>query len=651
MSKRNRQRVRDRERRSGVAAPARESEGRRSAARGRGAKRSSWSSADIAGGFALLLALGASGLLVLEHLGGLQLPGCGADSPCGRATASVWGRVPGTTWPTASVGLAYFAALAAAWGVGGGRMVQPIRWLVRLGGVASIGLTVVMFAGGYLCPYCLAVHVGNMAFCILAETRPPGEARAPRQAAAVAGTFVAATLSLAAVEWGAKAYARAQAERELAESTARLVQTASRPAGVPGGDSQATTGGQAATAPSRERVAGGLTGHWRLGPEVAPIRVVAFFSYPCKQCKALEQQIMQLHRERGDMSVSVKHFPMGKDCNKYVVTDMHPNACWAARAAEAAGLLRGQDGFWQMHEWLFANEGSFDGPKLRAALQQFGYDVAEFQRAMQGDETLARVREDIDDGVALGLWFTPMIFINGVELRGWNAPNAVRRAVEALAATSPPALPPTADHPPLALEKLIEDWRQEPQREVAVSPEEHVLGPADAAVQVVVFGDYRQDASAELYGILRETVQRRGDVRLVYRQFPFNERCNSAVKRTMHEDACDAARAAEGAGLVAGADGFWRMHDWLMANREPFDDRRLSDAAKELGYDPAGLAAAAKSPEALTAIDRQCREAAQLGVNTVPTVFVNGRRVSRWKHVQTVVVDEIIEAAARERRP
>lgn len=631
--------------------PARESEGRRSAARGRGAKRSSWSSADIAGGFALLLALGASGLLVLEHLGGLQLPGCGADSPCGRATASVWGRVPGTTWPTASVGLAYFAALAAAWGVGGGRMAQPIRWLARLGGVASIGLMAVMFAGGYMCPYCVAVHVGNMAFCILAETRLPGEARAPRQAAVVAGTFVAATLSLAAVEWGAKAYARAQAERELAESTARLVQTASRPAGVPGGDSQATTGGQAATAPSRERFAGGLTGRWRLGPEVAPIRVVAFFSYPCKQCKALEQQIMQLHRERGDMSVSVKHFPMGKDCNKYVVTDMHPNACWAARAAEAAGLLRGQDGFWQMHEWLFANEGSFDGSKLRAALQQFGYDAAEFQRAMQGDETLARVREDIDDGVALGLWFTPMIFINGVELRGWNAPNAVRRAVEALAATNPPALPPAADHPPLALEKLIEDWRQEPQREIAVLPEEHVLGLADAAVQVVVFGDYRQDASAELYGILRNAVQRRGDVRLVYRQFPFNERCNSAVKRTMYEDACDAARAAEGAVLVAGADGFWRMHDWLMANREPFDDRRLSDAAKELGFDPAALAAAAKSPEALTAIDRQCREAAQLGVNTVPTVFVNGRRVSRWKHVQTVVVDEIIEAAAGERRP
>jgi protein-disulfide isomerase/uncharacterized membrane protein len=590
-------------------------------------------------------------LLVLEHLGGLQLPGCGAESPCGRATASVWGRVPGTQWSTASVGLAYFAALAAAWIANMRRIAGPLRWLVRVGGAASVGFTVVMIAGGYLCPYCIAVHLGNLAFCVVTEAWSRGEGRAARQAATGAGTFVAATLLLAAVEWGAKQYAHARAESDLAESTARLVQTASRPTDNAAQGARLDASEGAASAPVNQRAASGLAGRWRLGPEVAPIRVVAFFSYPCKQCKALEQQIMQLYRERGDMSVSVKHFPMGKDCNKYIVTDVHPNACWAARAAEAAGLLRGPDAFWQMHEWLFANEGSFDGPKLRSTLQQFGYDVAEFQRVMQGEETLARVREDIDDGVALGLWFTPMIFINGVELRGWNAPNAVRRAVEALAATNPPPLPPTADHPPLALEKLIEDWRQEPLREIQIGAKEHVLGPAQATVQVVVFGDYRQDASSELYGILRDAAQRRGDVRVAYRQFPFNERCNSAVKRTMYEDACDAALAAEAAGLLADADGFWRMHDWLMASREPFDDRRLSDAAKELGFDPAALAAAAKSPEAQAEIERQCREAAQLGVNTVPTVFVNGRRVSRWKHVQTVIVDEIIEAARRERRP
>jgi uncharacterized membrane protein len=71
---------------------------------------------------ALAVALVASGMLVLEHFGAMELPGCGRGSPCARAAASVYGTVPGLGLPTSFVGFAYFAAALAAWILAAGRM-------------------------------------------------------------------------------------------------------------------------------------------------------------------------------------------------------------------------------------------------------------------------------------------------------------------------------------------------------------------------------------------------------------------------------------------------------------------------------------------------------------------------------------------------
>ena len=90
------------------------------------------------------------------------------------------------------------------------------------------------------------------------------------------------------------------------------------------------------------------------------------------------------------------------------------------------------DAFWQLHYWLFDRRGSFTKTELVGGLRELGYaehQIEEFQRIMQSERTLKLVSADVDEAVLLGLHFTPMIFINGVELKGWNVANAVTGAV------------------------------------------------------------------------------------------------------------------------------------------------------------------------------------------------------------------------------
>ncbi len=590
-------------------------------------------------GVAMLGAMLASAALSLQRLVGLALPGCGADSPCGQAAASAWGSVPALGWPISHVGVAYFGALFAAWAAARGAPPTRLRWPLRAGVALSLMYTIVMFTNGYVCGYCLTVHAANLVGWLAAERAARSAPVATRQSA---GTLLAAFAGLTGMllvsEFATRHRTAHQAELALAESTRRLAASSAPTAEAEAVSVSGAT--DAASAPA------GLIGRWTRGPEIAPVRIVAFFSYQCEQCRAIDAQIDAVLRDRSDVAVTVKHFPMGKDCNPTLVSDPQPNACWAARASEAAGILGGSEAFWRMHDWLFARQGAFDGPALRTGIESLGFSAAEFQRVMQSDETLTRVRADIDDGLAVGLWQTPMIFVNGEELRGWNAPNAIRRAVDAALASNPQPQSFRDDRPPLAIEKLVQDWREEPLRTIEIDPSDRTLGPAAAPVTVVMYGDYRQPASAELFALLKKAAGDRADTRVIYRQFPFNQACNPGVARTLYEDACLAAGAAVAAGLEAGPDGFWKMHAWLMTHRDGVDDTALAAAAEACGLEAGRLRDAARSDAVLASIRQQAQSGARLGVSSIPTVYVNGRRVPRWKHRDLPVVLHVIEQAA-----
>ncbi len=618
---------------------------------------------------ALVIATVASLMLVLEHFGAMDLPGCGRGSACAQAAASVYGTVPGIGVPTSFVGLAYFVAALVGWVAGKGVMSNMARWVARLSALVSLSLVVVVFVEKMPCVYCLAVHAANLIFVGLEEVRTPGSGlgRARVQVGAALATFVVGMSVLGMGDMRARERAKEKAERELAASTAKMIDATIHEAPVETKPTPVetkplpdkvpvvadTTPGKVLVEPDVPKTApatdlqpptppvpkppvttqaqAGFSGRHRFGPEKAAVRIVMFTDYQCPDCFKIEGELKQLMETTPNLSVIIKNFPMCSDCN-VKAPNLDGNACWAARAAITAGMIRGDDGFWQMHEWLFSQHGSFTDQSLPQALANMGYDPSMFTTLMQTEQPLQEIKKDVDEGYGLGIFYTPMIFINGVELKGWNAPQALTRAVQAVIAANPKLAAPSEDHPPTALEKYMADWRERPVQAIPESITKRALGKANAPVTVVVFGDYQEEGTREVDGLLRlfATGPDYG-MKYVFANFPVDQSCNPYVDGTKFAGGCRCSLAAEGADIMAGSDAFWKVHNWIMASKGVFTDKALEAEAQFDGLDPALLKEAMANPAAKAKVVADAAAGKSLGIQSIPMVFINGRYVPRWK--------------------
>jgi protein-disulfide isomerase len=655
----------------------------------------------------LAVCIVASIALSLNHLAGVGLPGCGEGSPCGELAASRWGalRIGGFAWPTAFFGAAYFLSLLFVWISQRGRLQSGIRNIVRLGALGSLGFLALMVAKRSVCGYCVATHLGNFAFLILNEIRPVVSGSAARTLRRAAYAFLGVSFVLLGADWIVRARAGEKAERDLAASTKELIERTrgtsadeanadrsakssspattsdgktspegTTPAGQqtgPAGGSEAGRQEKPEAKPATERpsapesapankptLSSVFTGRYRIGPETAAIRIVMYTDYQCRDCYNIEQQLARIYETRRDVSISIKQFPFDSSCNPFISKTMHPNACAAAYAAEAAGRLWGADAFWKMHRWLFSQRGVFtSSQQIETAVRTLGYDPAGFTQVMMSPEVRAAIRSDAEEGKNLGLFFTPMIFINGVELRGWSAPDALTRAVEGLAATNPRPAPPTVDHPPLALEKYIEDWREQPRITLPPDPVARVKGASSPRVDIVIWGDYQEQGTVWADSIVKVFSAGRSDVRYTYRHFPVNSDCNPKSPDRRHLNACRMALAAEAAAALGGSDAYWKMHVWLMEHRTDFSEEALRGAFRAIGLDEAAAAAAMGKPETMANVTEDIDASTRLpvlrygmppGLFSIPTIFVNQRYVPRWDLDGHAVLMDVLEAAARE---
>lgn len=608
----------------------------------------------------LLVATAASAAMTVKHFGG-RVPGCGDLADCDALEASAWGTVPLIGWPVAFLGLAWFAGLSASWIALRGRPGAAFRCFALLGALGSLVFVGVMAGMGRFCPYCALTHAANLSFVILVEfvvrrrAEPAGTSRtaldrtASRRAlVAGAATFFLVSAGLLAGEQRRQAARAAAADRERSAFVEKAV-----------------AGATTTQDPVDRWGASGFTGRWRRGSEAAPIRIVIYTDYQCPDCRSIESEIERVLVAHPEASISVKHFPMNAECNRHVTRTLHSNACWAARAAEAAGILGGDDAFFAMHRWLFEVGGRFETPaELGAGIRRAGLDPSALTAVMEGPETLRRVQADIDEAKELGLYFTPMIFINGVELKWTFDPaSSVTRTVEELAARNLPAKTAAADRPPLAAQKHVEDWQQQPISVLPADVPEWILSAGSdsnvpAAIEIVMFGDYQEEFTAETDTDIRRAMAGMpagARARYTFRHYPVNRDCNPALPERLSPSAvnglaCRAARAAEAAGRLGGDGAYRRMHEWLLANRSTFGDDAAVAQAVTLGLDAAEFHAAMDALQSLRAIATDCEAARTLGLTSVPTVYVAGRRVPRTQLDGVSVLPRILEAAAREAR-
>ena len=161
------------------------------------------------------------------------------------------------------------------------------------------------------------------------------------------------------------------------------------------------------------------------------------------------------------------------------------------------------------------------------------------------------------------------------------------------------------------------------QRRVSVDTTgDPILGLPNRPIQVVEFSDLLcpscQRASRLTPIIL---AGRRQEVAFMFKHFPLDLACNTAISRTVHQGACQLAAATE----CAHEQGkFWAFHDLIFEQGSQYTVAFLDGDAARLGLDMAAFHTCMESGRGLEAVKRDIAEGARLGVTSPPPSFMDG---------------------------
>lgn len=401
-------------------------------------------------------------------------PKWGEGVSCDQVLQSRWatlrlalprtGRVPDAkpeylSVPVAWLGMAYFTALAT-WFLfigqpsHGRRAVHLVPLTVVGVGIACslFFLYLLFFRLPAVCPLCILTHVVNLLVAVgtllLWPRRRAGYADG---AAHPDARLLVAVLVLSVVAAGAvlgKQYYTSELESSRGISTAyqqRLSEIEASPRYTE--VLLDVTKQELAREKKHEIPIDADDPIW--GRKDAERTLVVFSDFQCPSCRRLHERIKremwpaleQFAYPRGIRFI-FKHYPLYDRCNPRSATKMHPFACDAARAVEAARIVGGPEAFWKMADLVYDRQGDLDVAPYVEWAGELGLDVEQYKRAMKSPEAAERIRRHIAQGAAAEMSSTPGLYLDGVRitsLAGGSGPRVWRYILHL------PQWPPTLD--------------------------------------------------------------------------------------------------------------------------------------------------------------------------------------------------------------
>jgi Na+:H+ antiporter, NhaA family len=159
-----------------------------------------------------------------------------------------------------------------------------------------------------------------------------------------------------------------------------------------------------------------------------------------------------------------------------------------------------------------------------------------------------------------------------------------------------------------------------------LTPDDHVDGPPDAPLELLMYGDFQCPFCTAAQPILRRVRERlAGRLRFGFRHFPLRE---------IHPDAERAAQAAEAA---AAHGAFWPMHDALYGLRGRLGVADIVAAAGRIGLDVERIRAELEASTFAAAVQSDVERGESGGVTGTPTFFVNGTRHTGQYDAQSLI--------------
>jgi protein-disulfide isomerase len=160
------------------------------------------------------------------------------------------------------------------------------------------------------------------------------------------------------------------------------------------------------------------------GPANAKVTIHEFSDFECPFCKRVGPTLEQVEKEfGGKVKVVWHHMPL----------PFHKDAPLASEAAQEAFAQKGNKGFWDFHDKLFAAQGTPDALKrenLDKIAQDLGLDMAKFKQALDTHKHKAKIDADVEIANKAGISGTPAFVIGNYYLSGAQPFPAFKKLIQ-----------------------------------------------------------------------------------------------------------------------------------------------------------------------------------------------------------------------------
>jgi protein-disulfide isomerase len=159
-----------------------------------------------------------------------------------------------------------------------------------------------------------------------------------------------------------------------------------------------------------------------------------------------------------------------------------------------------------------------------------------------------------------------------------------------------------------------------------VTDQDHSIGPSDAPITIVEYGDYECPDCFNAVPVIEEVRKILGDrLRFVFRHFPLN---------SIHPHASAAADVAEAA---AEQGKFWEMHYALFRHQKELAEIDLGHLALNLGLEIYKFESSRNQQRHFGRIASDQESGVRSGVKGTPTLFINGRKYDGPMNARAIV--------------
>jgi protein-disulfide isomerase len=156
-----------------------------------------------------------------------------------------------------------------------------------------------------------------------------------------------------------------------------------------------------------------------------------------------------------------------------------------------------------------------------------------------------------------------------------------------------------------------------PRFEVELEDSDPSIGNPKAKVTIVEFSDFQCPFCLRVAPTLKKIRAAYGDkVRIVWKDFPLTQ---------IHPEAFKAGEAGQ---CAAEQGKFWEYHDQLFGNQQALMPDDLKKYAVAVGMNGERFNSCLDMSKQAEVVRNGVAQGNRLGINSTPTVFVNGRRVS-----------------------